>query len=101
MLRYGSTQLRRLVAEQSGLSPEVVHDVLDAYDRTVKELVESGVWVWVADLGHLVKVERAASRRRNIKTGQHIEVPSKSAIVLREPKPKKKKPNVEKPDRDS
>ena len=85
-LYYGSTKLRQKVVEVSGLSPEVVHRVLDAYDATVKELVAAGVHVWVADIGHLVKVTRAPTRRRHPASKELVDVPAKECVVLRQPK---------------
>ncbi len=102
-LYYGSTRLRQKVVEDSGLSPEVVHKVLDAHDNAVRQLVDAGVWVWIADLGHLVKVVRAATRRKIPSTGALVDVPAKPRIVFKQPRlrTEKQRLNEQEPVRDS
>jgi nucleoid DNA-binding protein len=102
-LYIGSTKLRQQVAEASGLSPEVVHRVLDAHDSLVKQLVEAGAHVRVVDLGYLVKMHRKATRVRLPKSGELIAVPARDVVKLIQPKPPmaNKRPNDKEPVRGS
>lgn len=100
--RYTSPKLRAHLVENSGLSPEIVNSVLDAYDSQVRQLVEAGYWVWVADLGWLVKVVKKGKRGKHPRTGVPYAGSDKLDVVLkRTASDKRKRPRVEEPIRDS
>lgn len=94
-LYFGSTRLRQKVTEESGLSPEVVHKVLDTYEAVLQQLLENGSRVRLGELGALVQVTRKATRKRVPHTGQCVDVPARAVVVLRPPQAKMKRPNEE------
>lgn len=80
----GKTQneVIKSIAEKTGLTVVKVREVVEAQAAlAISELKDSGVFV-LAGIGKLKAKESAARQGRNPRTGETVDIPARSRIVL-------------------
>jgi nucleoid DNA-binding protein len=81
----GSALLRTLIAQRTNLSPDVVEQVLAAYDEIVIQSAQENARVRTLG-GFIQTIETKATARRNPKTGELMNVPAGTKLVFKIPK---------------
>lgn len=71
------------IANKTGLTKKDVNAALDAFVEAVVSTVKSGDSVTLTNFGTFVAVKRAATTKRNPKTGAPVKVPAKTVPRFR------------------
>lgn len=73
-------ELASEIAKRTGQDATVTRKTMEAFISLVMETVAAGEGVYLRGFGTFSKATRAAKKARNIKTGETVMIPERSAV---------------------
>lgn len=73
-------ELAKAVADHMGIPKKLAKDVLDVAIYQIAWRVKSGELVKLQEFGTLKPITRAARKRHNVNTGEHVQVEAKRTV---------------------
>jgi DNA-binding protein HU-beta len=77
------TDLVNSISEKTGLTKSKTSEVVDAFVSSITESLKNGEKVTLVGFGTFATIKKEARKGRNPKTGESIEIPSKTVAKFK------------------